>query len=289
MPESSGLTIGEVSHLLGVPVPTLRSWQVRYGLAASVRTRGGHRRYTRSDLSQLQAFNAALARGIAPRTVAQTLRPPWSQPDVPLVQLSALLDRAGACDPEGVCEALDDAERSIGLEQCVDRVLIPGLREIGRRWEMGDVDVGHEHLTTTAVRRWIARRVREAPGADVPSVLLAAAPGNRHTVALEAFELLLRRRGRPTRLLGADTPVASLLTVLQSTGAAAVVVTAQQVSRRRSAVVALEEVQSQPAVRTYYAGAAFEAPARRRGTPGTYLGTVLPAAAQRVEDDLSAV
>ena len=287
MAGSSELTIGQVSHLLGVPVPTLRSWQVRYGLAASVRTRGGHRRYTRSDVAQVQAFNAAVVRGIAPRTVAQTLRAPWSEPDIPLSQLSVLLDRARACDPDGVCAALDDAERGLGLEHTVDRVMIPAMHEIGRRWQVGELDVGVEHLTTTAVRRWIARRAQEPPERDVPSVVLAAAPGNRHTIALEAFELLLRRRGRPTRLLGADTPVASVLSVLRSTGASAVVITAQQVSRRRPALVALQELQSQAGVRTYYAGAAFEAPARRRGAPGAYLGTALPAAAQRVEDDLS--
>ena len=118
-------------------------------------------------------------------------------------------------------------------------------------------------------------------------MLLAAAPGNQHTVALEAFHMLLNRRGWPTCQLGADTPVSSLVSSCRSTGAQAVVVTAHQVSRRRLAIEALQALHTQRGVALFYAGGAFASASRRRDVPGTYLGEVLPAAVDLLERSLT--
>ena len=283
---ADGLTIGQVSELLGVPVPTLRSWHQRYGVAAPERTRGGHRRYSAEDVERLQALSAAVARGIAPRTAAQALREATPAPELPLSLLERLLDAAAACDQAAVRALLDRGEAELGAEGAVDRLLVPGLREIGRRWELGLVDVGVEHVVTAESRRWIARRTGVTPLRDVRPVLLAAAPGNRHTIALEAFGMILDRRGWPTCQLGADSPVSAIRTSVVTSKAQAAVVTAHQVSRRRAAVGALAALQPD-GISLFFAGAAFDSPRHRRDVPGTYLGTVLPQAADLVAQALS--
>lgn len=281
-----GLTIGQVSDLLGVPVPTLRSWHQRYGVAAPARTSGGHRRYGPAEVEVLQAMRAAVGRGLAAGAAAQALRAPGGPPGVPVELLAQAVERAAAHDQVGFAGVLDAAEQALGADGAVDRLLIPALREVGDRWERGELDVGAEHLATAAARRWIARRTLTAPvRREAAPVLLAAAPGNRHTVALEAFEMLLHCRGWPTRQLGADTPVPALLRAVHATAAQAVVVTAQQVSRRRAAVAALDALRGLP-VRLFFAGAAFDSPRHRRGVAGHYLGAVLPQAADAVAGDL---
>jgi MerR family transcriptional regulator, light-induced transcriptional regulator len=283
----TALTISEVGRLLGVPVPTLRSWELRYGVGVPERTAGGHRRYRPTDVAELQALSRAVAQGIAPRTAAQAVRRTPLDPVVPVALLGRLLDAAVARHPVVVARVLDEAEDELGLEHAVDRLLVPAMREIGRRWEVGDVDVGVEHLATGAVRAWLARRSGTvAATAELAPVLLAAAPGNQHTVALEAFAVLLERRGQPVCLLGADTPVAAVVTSWTATGASAAVVTAQQVSRRRAAVQVLEALRERGATPLLYAGAAFDDPRGRRAVPGSYLGTDLPVACDLV---LSAV
>jgi DNA-binding transcriptional MerR regulator len=278
---ADGLTIGQVSALLGVPVPTLRSWHQRYGVAATGRTPGGHRRYSPDDVQRLQSLRAAVARGIAPRMAAKDLGDTEPASEAPGVLLEQLLDAASACHQVELRATLDQAEEELGTEDAVDRLLVPGLREVGRRWEVGLVDVGVEHVVTTEVRRWIARRTGQTPLRDVRPVLLAAAPGNQHTVALEAFGLILDRRGWPTCQLGADTPVTSMRTALATSSAQAAVVTAQQVSRRRAAATALTALRSD-GVRVFFAGAAFDSPRHRRDVPGAYLGTVLSEAADAI-------
>lgn len=282
------LTIGEVSALLGVPVPTLRSWHLRYGVAQPQRTAGGHRRYARTDVAVLQALSGAVARGIAPRSAAQALSAPVSDLQRPVELLSRLLEHVDRGDQPGAVAVLDEGEATLGLEPAVHRLLTPALQEVGRRWEVGAIDVGSEHLATAAARRWIATRAGTptARQATAP-VLLAAAVGNAHTVALEAFAMVLDRRGWPTRQLGADTPTAAVLSAVERTGAQAVVLTAHQVSLRRGAVHALRALRAQGRTRLYYAGAAFESPGGRREVPGQYLGTALPEAADMVEAGLA--
>jgi hypothetical protein len=280
-PPADGLTIGQVSALLGVPVPTLRSWHQRYGVTATGRTPGGHRRYSPLDVQRLQSLSAAVARGIAPRTAARELGDAEPTADASSPLLDRLLGAAMACDQAGVRTALDLGEQELGTEGAVDRLLVPGLREVGRRWELGVLDVGVEHVVTTEVRRWLARRTGTTPLRDVRPVLLAAAPGNRHTVALEAFGMILDLRAWPTVQLGADSPVASIRAALVTSSAQAAVVTAHQVSRRRAAVTALSALRAD-GVSLFFAGAAFDSARHRRDVPGTYLGTVLPQAADVV-------
>ncbi|WP_375486107.1 DICT sensory domain-containing protein [uncultured Jatrophihabitans sp.] len=49
-----GLSITELASRTGVPAPTLRSWETRYGLPKPARLPGGHRRYATSDVDFVQ-------------------------------------------------------------------------------------------------------------------------------------------------------------------------------------------------------------------------------------------
>ena len=48
------MPIAAVSSLLGIPVPTIRSWERRYGFPVPSRTQGQHRRYTVEEVDQLR-------------------------------------------------------------------------------------------------------------------------------------------------------------------------------------------------------------------------------------------
>ncbi len=57
--------IGAVSTLTGLPPSTIRSWERRYGLAASARSPGGGRRYTEADVAHLVLLRRATQTGLA--------------------------------------------------------------------------------------------------------------------------------------------------------------------------------------------------------------------------------
>lgn len=52
--------------MVGVPVSTLRTWEERYGLVIAVRSEGGQRRYTRTQLAQLSFVGEQIEQGFSP-------------------------------------------------------------------------------------------------------------------------------------------------------------------------------------------------------------------------------
>jgi DNA-binding transcriptional MerR regulator len=53
----------QVSYILDIPQPTIRSWERRYGLRLANRSSGGHRRFTRGQVDQLRWMRDLVARG----------------------------------------------------------------------------------------------------------------------------------------------------------------------------------------------------------------------------------
>ncbi|ACZ84604.1 MerR family transcriptional regulator [Streptosporangium roseum] len=62
--EEPGYGIGAVARRLGVPAPTLRTWNLRYGIGPSRRSPGGHRRYDAGDLRRLEEMNRLIRAGM---------------------------------------------------------------------------------------------------------------------------------------------------------------------------------------------------------------------------------
>lgn len=282
MPEpAAGLRIQEVSRLLGVPAPTLRSWERRYGVPVTTRSPGGHRRYTDPELRQLRMFRDEVATGRRASYAAGVVRA-WAEGGLHRERIEQLLAASDAMRPDAVRQVLDAAHAELGLEATVDGVLLPAMRQIGAWWSAGRCDEAQEHLTTEAVRGWVARVTAFAPAPESSApVLLACGPRDLHSLGIEAFAALLAEHRLGARLLGARTPSRTLLTAAEATGAAAVVVVSHLPSQRRPAVEALRSLD--PDRRPiFYAGNAFLFAASRKGVPGTYLGESLGDAARTV-------
>jgi hypothetical protein len=113
-------------------------------------------------------------------------------------------------------------------------------------------------------------------------------PKDLHSIGLEAFGVLLARRGWDTRVLGSLTPTSSLVTAVRAAEAAGAVVTSQRSVTRRAAIEAIHAVGSIPGVTSFYAGDAFAAPAARRDVGGVYLGPDVVEAVGVLEHALAA-
>jgi DICT domain-containing protein len=60
-----GLSIGELARRTDVPVPTLRSWESRYGFPRPHRAASGHRRYSPNDIDLIEAVMRLRSSGIS--------------------------------------------------------------------------------------------------------------------------------------------------------------------------------------------------------------------------------
>lgn len=279
IPETS--TISEVSRLLGIPVPTIRSWERRYGFPAPSRTPGSHRRYERAVVEQLRAVRDEIAAGVPAEEAVGAIRRSIIEGARGIGFVRTILAAGLAYDAPAIRRELDAAVAELGLDDTIQWVALPALREIGSMWEAGRCDVSHEHVASQEVRGWLANRLSSRDRRDAGVVLLACGPKDVHTIGLEAFYVMLSRRGVHARVIGARTPAESLVVAARSLGAVAVVLTSHLNVNRRAAVDALSAV-SKLDVKVFYAGNAFGAGRSRRGVPGTYLGRDLGAAADQV-------
>jgi DNA-binding transcriptional MerR regulator len=283
-----GVPIASVSRTLDIPVPTIRSWERRYGFPSPPRTHGRHRRYTTQEIEQLRDLRDLITRGHSAReAVTRVLAGGAAHEHSDL--LEEAVDAAMRLDSDGVRTALDRSAERFGVEGAIRDVAFPMMRELGTRWKAGTCEVEQEHLATEAVRVWCARHAAMAPPAFRPDrIVLACGPKDLHTIGLEAFAVILARRGWPCRVLGATTPAPALLSAVGALRAVAAVVIAQRSVTRRAAIESLAAVQAVPGVQAFYAGDAFIAPSARRNVPGTYLGDDVVEAAQVLESTLGA-
>src|SRR5512134_1425605 len=283
----AGVPIASVSKTLDIPVPTIRSWERRYGFPSPSRTGGRHRRYTPREIEQLRDLRDLITRGHSAReAVARLTVAPAPGGDEELLQV--VVDSAMRLDSDGIRSALDRSADRFGVEGAIREVVFRAMREIGTRWKTGTCDVEHEHLATEAVRGWLARQAAMAPPPfRGDPIVLACGPKDLHTIGVEAFAVVLTRRGWPCRVLGAMTPAESVLAAVRAVRAVAAVVTAQRGVTRRAAIESLTAVDAVPGVEAFYAGDAFVASSARRDVPGTYLGEDVVEAAVMLESVLA--
>jgi DNA-binding transcriptional MerR regulator len=274
--------IGAVARRLGVEVATLRSWDRRYGIGAGAQSAGGHRRYTAEDVARLERMCRLADRGVPAAeaaalamsaSVAETLpdATPYTMPadradrteaygadrvrsraggggTLPLGRGPAgrqgrgLAKAAMRLDADAVGRALDEAFEADGVVDTWQRLIVPVLFGMGRKWETANggteadthrtryVEVEHmlTHCVSAALHRSRARSATATGEAARPSdpprhILLACTAGELHTLALEALDAALAERGLPVRMFGAALPREALLRAVRRTGPRAVV------------------------------------------------------------------
>ena len=275
----AGLPIHEVSRLLGVPAPTLRAWELRYGIPVTPRSVGGHRRYSAEAVNQVRLMRDEIARGRRAAEAAREVLALMAQTGSTRDLVDAFLAASEEMEPSAVVAVLDRAADELGLPAAMDDVLMPAMRQVGQWWETGRCDVAQEHLTSEAARGWLSRLSGFAPPpVRHDPVVLACGPRDLHTLGLEALAVLLAYDGWSCRVLGARTPADTLATAVRATSAAAVVVVSHLSVGRRPAAEAIRAVADSGA-EVFYAGNAFLFSRARDRVPGTYLGENLAAAA----------
>jgi methanogenic corrinoid protein MtbC1 len=202
--------------------------------------------------------------------------------------VTEILGAALEFDPETIRTSLDLAHASLGLETTIQSVVLPVMREVGAMWEAGRCDVANEHLASQEVRTWLSRHAYVTAEARARKpVVLACGPNDFHSLGLEAFHVLLARRGLRCRVLGSQTPTQALLNAVDSSRAAAVVVTSHMNTNRRTAIESIRAIANLADVEVFYAGNAFVSRRSRQGVPGRYLGDDLAGAADLLESALA--
>lgn len=197
-------TSAEVAQAFRVGVSSVKRW-TDDGELESVRTPGGHRRYTTVELHRFASI----------RGLSTDLLPPLpealSSSAVPPPADITLYEALSRGDEEMVRRLVTPEVHTLTKRASfLDRVVGDSLREIGFRWERGNLGVDEEHRASNMIIEAIDRQ-RPPIAKDGPLALLACPPDEFHDLPLRLVRLFLEWSGWRTEYLGAALPWQSAL------------------------------------------------------------------------------
>jgi MerR family transcriptional regulator, light-induced transcriptional regulator len=210
------MRIANVAELTGVPEPTLRAWERRYGVPTPQRAASGYRLYGPGEIEQVREMLRLLANGVAAAEAARTVRD-RSQSDAAEAKVAVRDPYALARD--AIIEAIrrfDDEALDMQLRTLlflgptvalIDRVVVPVLRHVGDLWHSGELGVAQEHLAAHRIGAMVSDLTRLAPGAHGRvRVLLASFADDDHELGLLSTAARFATWGFRPVFLGARTP-----------------------------------------------------------------------------------
>jgi len=249
MSEPSQLRIGELSRRSGVSPELLRAWERRYGLLDPVRSPGGLRLYSLSDLERVRVMQQHLADGLAAaEAAAAAVQAPGESAKAGTARgssMAAVDELAAALDgfDEARAQAIfDRLLAEVTLDVFLSEIVMPYLRDLGARWARGEVTVAQEHFASNVVRGRLLGIARGWGRGVGPRALLGCIPGEQHELGLIAFGLALRTHGWRIEYLGADTPLVTIRDVANTLDVDLVVVSAVTPERVGELVPELRQI-----------------------------------------------
>ena len=220
--------VGSVADRLGISASTLRTWERRYGIGPTHRTAGGHRRYTETDIERVMLIKALIARGAPPMEAARMAQSTsidglakalveaagddhGDDLDHPEV-VDGIIAASRDYEPERIRSLVGGALRRDGAIDAWTGVIAPALIRIGREWSEGRLGIEAEHLTSEVVVGELRAHTRAAGRLDSsgPTIVLASAESDLHSMPLIALEAALADAGRACHVLGAQFPAKAL-------------------------------------------------------------------------------
>lgn len=267
-----GLSVAHAATAVGLTPATVRTWDHRYQLSPSLRTPGGHRRYSSTDLQRLRLAAQLVNEGAPPSSAVPTVRAlspaqceerlagyvtPTVATDMPTTSpdddIKAMLRACRVLDTETIRSLVTSRVRSVGVVATWETMIAPFLSEVGSLWESGRIGVDAEHAASRGISEALL-----AFGEDQLSqrpVLLVCAPEEQHTLGLLALRAALTEVNCPAYFLGARVPVEALLTTVNRLRPRAVIIWASTSETASLAELAIPR--QRPPIDLYLAGAGW--------------------------------
>ncbi|MCW2746903.1 MAG: hypothetical protein JWP10_45 [Nocardioidaceae bacterium] len=226
--------MGAVAEELQLAAPTLRTWERRYGLGPARRSDGGHRRYTRADITRIQVMIELLAQGIVAQDAARMVMGlegdalSRASDDVGALirglgpklshvrAVEAIVDATKRLDGQALRAVYAQALRHDDVITAWSGVFAPALRRIGQGWADGEIGIESEHLASELLHQAL-RGVSsvQRPHSKPSRLLLASAEEDMHALPVAVLQAALAHRGVHGDMLGPRLPAHSLVSAIE--------------------------------------------------------------------------
>lgn len=251
--------IGAAAKATGISTHTIRVWERRYSAVRPARTPGGTRVYSEDDVAKLALLKRLTGEGRAISTIANLSLSELRSLEQAYARHSPEIRDIGSLEQKAITgflralETLDmEATERVLLETIsvleplpvVTNVVAPIVREIGARWERGELRIAHEHAAVAALRNLLGSFMRAQPvRPDAPVAAATTLPGEMHELGVLMSAFVATVCGWRVVYLGVDLPVDEILHVLDQSRASLLLLSL--VNQRDNATAsALEDLRS---------------------------------------------
>ena len=257
-PTASGtyVSIGGLSRATGVPIETLRTWELRYGFPTSVRKPSGHRQFELGCVGRIRKIVVALERGLRAGEVVpasdQTLQDllatvpekPAPRSHTAPLDTRAVIELVKRFDADRLMRSLHSDLAHEDPIAYIQTRISPCLNAIGAAWAAGEIEIAHEHFASERISDVLRRaRLKFEETATGPGVVLATMPGETHGLGIQITALVLSAAGLRVLSLGTEVPPLEVAVMAEKAGALAVGISVSS-STRNAAPPALANLRA---------------------------------------------
>lgn len=207
----------------GLSPELLRTWERRYTVVTPARSPSGRRLYSDDDIERLRLLRRAIGLGWSIGQVARqstdALRalvvgtpataegvsaqsPAWPRVEVSLDGCLAAIE---ALDASALDAALSMVMVVVGRDRIVEDLVVPLMREVGRRWHDGSLRVANEHLASTVLSAFLSAMRKDVPSPETAPTLIVTTPmGQTHELGALAAAVIASVEGWRVSWIGAN-------------------------------------------------------------------------------------
>ncbi len=220
-------SIKDLERLSGVKAHTLRIWEQRYELLNPRRTSTNIRYYNNEDLKKILNVSLLNSHGYKISSIASLTEENLSREAGKLLhkfesegdQIEGLMISLLDWDEAKFEETIRSAIIHFGLENTIEKIVFPFLRQLGNMWQVGVVSPAQEHFISNLIRQKIIVEIDKlGMGTPVSNKLaLLFLPNNElHEMGLLYAHYLCRKSGLRCLYLGQSMPFEDLMSVYSS-------------------------------------------------------------------------
>ncbi|MBX3747880.1 MAG: MerR family transcriptional regulator [Verrucomicrobiae bacterium] len=137
--------------------------------------------------------------------------------------VQAAMERIRAYDADGLVQAMEQGAMHFGYSGLLHRIVCPLAREIGERWQRGEIAAAHEHFASAAIRDFLVRTGRPFALSDTaPRAVVGTPAGQLHELGAVMVAALASNLGWRTIYLGSSLPAAEIAGACKQNRASAV-------------------------------------------------------------------
>ncbi|MDF1836311.1 MAG: cobalamin-dependent protein [Planctomycetota bacterium] len=152
------------------------------------------------------------------------------------------------------------SDEGLSIQEIVDGILSPSLKEMGRLWHLGEATIAEEHFVTQATHKVLTHllALAERKAWNGKTALLSSVEGDDHSFGVQVVSGYLQIAGWRTVCLGVDTPAAELARAAHDFRADVILLGATMDVQVHGVIESIQRIREQsPASKVLVGGSAF--------------------------------